>query len=268
MAGNTPFKRYKGHTYGGGVRAPLLIRWPDGIRAKGETRRQFYHVVDIAPTLVDLLGVPLPAQVNGVEQVPLHGVSMARTFNDNDADTRKSVQYFEMVGHRGIWHEGWKAVTFHQPGNGFRLGRLGALSPGRRPGGNRRPGRPVSRKAGGAQGPLVAGGRTLWRASAGRCEPTVKRRLVAGAQGPLGSVPGRRAAAPLQGRAPGAGRVPPDHRPGRTPNPPTRTAPSSPMAADSAAGAFSSAAIVFTTPPTTSGSGAANPPPPPSHQAP
>ena len=119
MAGNTPFKRYKGHTYGGGVRAPLLIRWPDGIRAKGETRRQFYHVVDITPTLVDLLGMPLPAHVKGVEQIPLHGVSMAHTFNDNDADTRKTVQYFEMVGHRGIWHEGWKAVTFHQRGVDF-----------------------------------------------------------------------------------------------------------------------------------------------------
>ena len=70
MAGNTPFQALQGHTYGGGVRAPLLIRWPDGIRAKGETRRQFYHVVDITPTLVDLLGVPLPAQVNGVEQIP------------------------------------------------------------------------------------------------------------------------------------------------------------------------------------------------------
>ena len=79
MAGNTPFKRYKGHTYGGGVRAPLLIR------------RQFYHVVDITLTLLDLLGVPLPAHVNGVEQIPLHGVSMARTFYDNDADTRKSM---------------------------------------------------------------------------------------------------------------------------------------------------------------------------------
>ena len=119
MAGNTPFKRYKGHTYGGGVRAPLLIRWPDGIRAKGETRRQFYHVMDITPTLVDLLGAPLPAHVNGVEQIPLHGVSMAHTFNDNDADTHKTVQYLEMVGHRGIWHEGWKAVTFHQRGVDF-----------------------------------------------------------------------------------------------------------------------------------------------------
>ena len=57
----------------------MLIRWPDGIRAKGETRRQFYHVVDITPTLLELLGVPLPAHVNGVEQIPLHGVSMAHT---------------------------------------------------------------------------------------------------------------------------------------------------------------------------------------------
>ena len=119
MAGNTPFKRYKGNTYGGGVRAPLLIRWPEGIRAKGEIRRQFYHVVDVTPTLVDLLGVPLPAQVNGVAQIPLHGVSMTHTFKDNDADTRKSVQYFEMVGHRGIWHDGWKAVTFHERGVDF-----------------------------------------------------------------------------------------------------------------------------------------------------
>ena len=114
MAGNTPFKRYKGNTYAGGVRAPLLVRWPLGIRAMGETRRQFQHVVDVTPTLLDLLGVPVPSQVNGVEQMPLHGVSMAHTLNDGGADTRKSVQYFETIGQRGIWHRGWKAVTFHR----------------------------------------------------------------------------------------------------------------------------------------------------------
>ena len=76
-------------------------------------------MVDVTPTLVDLLGVPLPAQVNGVEQISLHGVSMARSFHDNDADTRKSMQYFEMVGHRGIWHGGWKTATFHQRGTDF-----------------------------------------------------------------------------------------------------------------------------------------------------
>ena len=79
MAGNTPFKRYKANTYAGGVRAPLLIRWPNGIDANGETRRQFYHVVDVTPTLLDLLGIPLPSHVNGVSQIPLHGTCMEQS---------------------------------------------------------------------------------------------------------------------------------------------------------------------------------------------
>lgn len=119
MAGNTPFKRYKSHTYAGGVRAPLLIRWPAGIEARGETRRQFYHVVDVTPTLLDVLGLDLPSHVNGVEQMPLHGTSMAHTLNDNDADTRKRIQYFETVGQRAIWQDGFKAVTFHTRGTDF-----------------------------------------------------------------------------------------------------------------------------------------------------
>ena len=119
MAGNTPFKRYKANTYAGGVRAPLVVRWPNGIHAKGETRRQFYHVVDVTPTLLDLLGVPLPNHVNGVEQIPLHGTSMAHTLNENDAHTRKTIQYFETIGQRAIWHQGWKAVTFHHRGTSF-----------------------------------------------------------------------------------------------------------------------------------------------------
>ncbi len=119
MAGNTPFKRYKGSTYAGGIRAPLLVRWPSGISARGETRRQFYHVVDLAPTLVDLLGIPVPESVNGIPQIPMHGTSMAHTLDDDDADTHKTIQYFETIGQRAIWHEGWKAVTFHQPGTSF-----------------------------------------------------------------------------------------------------------------------------------------------------
>lgn len=119
MAGNTPFKRYKGNTYAGGVRAPLMIRWPKGIEAKGETRSQFYHAVDVTPTLLDLLGLPLPHQVNGVEQIPLHGTSLAHTLADDKADTQKKVQYFETTGHRAIWQEGWKAVTFHSKGDDF-----------------------------------------------------------------------------------------------------------------------------------------------------
>ena len=119
MAGNTPFKRYKAQTYAGGIRAPLLLRWPAGIEAQGETRRQFHHVVDVTPTLLDLLGVDLPSHVNGVEQMPLHGTSMAHTLNDDQADTRKRIQYFETVGQRAIWHVGWKAVTFHTRGTDF-----------------------------------------------------------------------------------------------------------------------------------------------------
>lgn len=106
MAGNTPFKRYKGNTYAGGVRAPLLIRWPGGISAAGETRRQFYHVVDVMPTILEIMDIDLPKTVNGIEQMALHGVSMAHTFEDDTADTRKQTQYFETIGQRAVWHEG------------------------------------------------------------------------------------------------------------------------------------------------------------------
>jgi len=119
MAGNAPFKRYKGNTHAGGVRAPLLIRWPRGIVVKGETRNQFYHAVDITPTLMDLMGLDIPKYVNGFEQIPLHGTSMAHTFTDNPADTRKKIQYFETSGQRAIWHDGWKALTFHAKGDDF-----------------------------------------------------------------------------------------------------------------------------------------------------
>jgi len=119
MAGNTPFKRYKANTYGGGIRAPLLLRWPAGIPFRGEKRRQFYHVVDVMPTILDILGLDLPVRVGGIDQIPLHGVSMAHTFEDDSADTQKETQYFETIGQRGIWHKGWKAVTFHQRGTDY-----------------------------------------------------------------------------------------------------------------------------------------------------
>ena len=76
-------------------------------------------MVDVTPTLLDLLGADLPSHVNGVEQMPLHGTSMAQTLNDNGADTLKRVQYFETVGQRAIWQDGWKAVTFHTRGTDF-----------------------------------------------------------------------------------------------------------------------------------------------------
>ena len=119
MAGNTPFKRYKSHTHSGGVRAPLLISWPKGLTAQGETRRQFCHVVDLAPTILDLAGVEAPDSINGIEQMPIHGVSLRPTLEYADAPSPKTTQYFEMVGNRAIWHQGWKAVTFHEPGANY-----------------------------------------------------------------------------------------------------------------------------------------------------
>lgn len=119
QAGNTPLKFYKKHTFGGGVRAPLIVRWPERIRVGGGIRRQFHHVIDIAPTVLEAAGVDAPAVFRGVEQLPLHGTSMAYTFADAMARSERTVQYFEMGGHRGVWRGGWKAVTYHAPGTPF-----------------------------------------------------------------------------------------------------------------------------------------------------
>ena len=109
---NTPLKRYKQNTHAGGVRDPLIISWPRGIREHGAVRTQFHHVIDIAPTILDVLDVEAPDVLRGIEQMPLHGTSMVYTFA-GDGPTRKSAQYFEMFGHRAIWADGWKAVAYH-----------------------------------------------------------------------------------------------------------------------------------------------------------
>ena len=121
MAGNTPLKRYKQNTHAGGVRDPFIVHWPAQVKEAGAIRRQFHHVTDIAPTILDLIGIAAPSVVNGVEQMPVHGVSMAYALAGGAADvpTRKKTQYFEMFGHRGIWHDGWKAVCYHRPGEGY-----------------------------------------------------------------------------------------------------------------------------------------------------
>jgi arylsulfatase len=117
MAGNTPCKFYKQNTHGGGVRDPLVIHWPAGLPdgAAGTIREQFHHVTDLTPTVLDLIEVALPDTVNGIDQMPLHGTSMTYSFAEPEAPTRKLVQYFEMLGHRGIVADGWKAVTVHDP---------------------------------------------------------------------------------------------------------------------------------------------------------
>ena len=110
-AGNTPLRRWKRYLHQGGMSDPLIVHWPDGIKARGEVRGQYAHVVDIAPTLLDALGLQAPATLNGVAQRPLEGVSFAHTFNDAAARTRKEVQYYEMIGSRALWADGWKAVV-------------------------------------------------------------------------------------------------------------------------------------------------------------
>lgn len=115
MAGNTPLKRYKQNTHYGGIRDPFILSWKNGIVARGEIRHQFHHATDVVPTLLDVLDLEAPATIRGVEQQPIEGVSMAYSFAEADAPTQKEVQYFEMMGHRGIWKDGWKAVTYHQP---------------------------------------------------------------------------------------------------------------------------------------------------------
>ena len=119
QAGNTPLKWYKQNTHGGGVRDPLIMHWPTGLKAAGETRSQFCHAIDIAPTIMDVLGIAPPETVAGVPQMPIDGVSLAPTFAKPTFALARSPQYFEMLGHRGIWKDGWKAVTHHTSGVPF-----------------------------------------------------------------------------------------------------------------------------------------------------
>ncbi|MGZ6993586.1 MAG: arylsulfatase [Acidimicrobiia bacterium] len=116
QAGNTPFKWYKQNTHEGGVHVPLVVHWPNGIAERGGIRRQFHHVNDIVPSIYDVLEVQPPDVYRGRDQMPVTGTSMRYTFDDPVEPSRKSVQYFEMAGHRGIYADGWKAVTRHQAG--------------------------------------------------------------------------------------------------------------------------------------------------------
>ncbi len=89
-AGNTPFRRWKRETYRGGVSDPFLVSWPNGITAKGDVRQQYAHIVDMVPTVLDLLGITPPKTIRGVTQAPFHGVSFAHTLDDAAAESRRS----------------------------------------------------------------------------------------------------------------------------------------------------------------------------------
>lgn len=98
----------------GGTRNGTVIHWPQGIEAKGGLRSQFTHVIDVAPTILEAVGVPEPTSVNGTPQTPMEGVSMLYSFNDADAPERHTTQYFEIFGNRAIYHDGWFARTLHR----------------------------------------------------------------------------------------------------------------------------------------------------------
>jgi len=115
VGGNTPFAWTKqvASDYGG-TRNGMVIHWPKSIKAKGELRAQWHHVVDIAPTVLEAAGLPFPKVVNGTKQKPFEGVSLAYTFNNAKAKDRHLTQYFEMGGNRAIYHDGWLARTVHR----------------------------------------------------------------------------------------------------------------------------------------------------------
>ncbi len=112
-AGGTPFKGTKlMGSYFGGTRNPMVVSWPGHIEPDGVMRSQFHHVVDVAPTIYEILGIPLPEVVNGYDQIPMDGVSMRYAFDDGTAAPRKSEQFFDNNGSRGIYKDGWFAGTF------------------------------------------------------------------------------------------------------------------------------------------------------------
>ena len=119
QAGNTPFRWYKQNTHAGGVHVPCIVHWPAGVSERGVIRSQFHHVVDIAATVFDAVGVEAPEVFRGIPQIPVAGESMRSSLLGATPGPSPRVQYFEMLGHRAVIAEGWKAVTRHQPGTSF-----------------------------------------------------------------------------------------------------------------------------------------------------
>jgi arylsulfatase A-like enzyme len=117
VAFSTPFQMFKRYSqYAGGTCDPLVISWPKGIKARGEVRNQYHHSTDIVPTILDICGLEMPKVYKGVEQYPMSGISMRYSFNAAaNGPTQKKRQYYAMLGTRGIWEGGWKAVALHAP---------------------------------------------------------------------------------------------------------------------------------------------------------
>jgi arylsulfatase len=126
-AGDTPFRRWKRETYRGGISDPFIVCWPKGIKARGEVRSQYAHAIDMLPTTLEALGMEPPAIIRGATQSPIEGVSLAHTFDNPDAASKHLTQYFEMMGHRSVYHDGWRAVcpwpgtSFNEAGKPFGM---------------------------------------------------------------------------------------------------------------------------------------------------
>ena len=122
MAGNTPFKRWKREVHEGGVADPCIVSWPARLGRPGDLRRHFTHAIDVMPTILDLIGIDVPAEINAIEQSHIDGTSFAGALRDTNAPPHHLTQYFEMLGSRAIYHDGWKAVTFHSLGGMYNDG--------------------------------------------------------------------------------------------------------------------------------------------------
>lgn len=119
QVGNTPLKWYKTFVHAGGVKDPFIISYPDKIKDAGGIRSQYHHAIDVVPTILELAGIHEPSVVKGTEQKSIEGVSLAYSFDNQSEASHRTTQYYEMLGNRAIYHEGWKAVTYHIPGTSF-----------------------------------------------------------------------------------------------------------------------------------------------------
>ena len=121
-AGNAPFRRWKRETYRGGTSDPFIVHFPKGIRAKGEVRHQYTHAIDMVPTVLDVLKITPPKAIHGVTQAPIEGTSFAHSFGEANTPSKHTTQYYEMFGHRSLYHDGWRAVC-PWPGHSFSEGK-------------------------------------------------------------------------------------------------------------------------------------------------
>ena len=113
MAGNTPFKYFKQIDHNGGVSDPLIITWPKGIKAKGEIRNQYSFITDLMATALEATGTPYMDEIEGVKQIPIDGKSLVYSFDNASAPSTRTEQYYEILGNRAMYKDGWKAVTIH-----------------------------------------------------------------------------------------------------------------------------------------------------------